>query len=226
MPLRIRICVGVVPQRNVFQSRLISGERMKIRQVAVWAIGPFVLLLFSSAAAAAMIDLNDFFADPTVTIVPDGSSALMEEDLGFSTVVLENNPTLGDPEVIVAALGTGLYLDYAFQEAAGETDSFLVELLDAMTSMALGPAFVFSSDVTSMGTILFDLSTLVGSQLGLRITLISEPGDIGVDSTLTVSNLRLDPLTPMGNGLPLPGTMWLLLFGLGAARLRVWKPVG
>ena len=62
-------------------------------------------LLFSGAAQAIPIDLNDFFFFPgdPVTVAPDGSSALIEDVARASPIVLENDPAAGDPGLLVAA---------------------------------------------------------------------------------------------------------------------------
>ena len=58
-----------------------------------WAAGIAVVgLLYSQVAPATItpVNLNDFFADPTVSVAPDGSSAVISEDLFFSPVLLSN----------------------------------------------------------------------------------------------------------------------------------------
>lgn len=78
--------------------------------------GIVLAAFFPLSLQAASVDLNDFFADQTVAVVTDGSSALLSEDPQFSEVVLANDPGLGDPQVIIAAPGFGLIFDYFLQK--------------------------------------------------------------------------------------------------------------
>ncbi len=160
---------------------------------------------------AASINLNDFFADPTVTVASDGSSALLTEDPPFTEVSLSNDPGLGDPEVVVAAPGVGLFFDYSFTEALGEDDSVFGFLLDGTTGNSVGPVFEFFINAASSGTVAFDLSSLTGTQLGLVFSLQSGLVDTGFNSTLTISNIHLDPVTPV----PVPVAIVNMLMGLG-----------
>src|SRR6185436_5232507 len=82
--------------------------------------------LVAPPASAALISLsfNDFYADPSVTVAPDGATALMAEDAGLSFVLLANDPFFGDPQIVVPGVGTQLLFDYAFAEAAGQDDQF------------------------------------------------------------------------------------------------------
>ena len=68
----------------------------------------------TNATSIVPVDLNDFFADPTVTVAGDGSSALMAEDAIITPVLLANDPGLGDPNVIIAGAGTSLIFDFDF----------------------------------------------------------------------------------------------------------------
>ncbi len=144
--------------------------------------------------SAAPIDLNDFFADPTVTVAPDGSSAILGEDPGLGSVLLANDPGLGDPNVIVPALGVAVFFDFDFSEGAGEADEFGAFVVDAATGLSAGPLFEFFTQTTSNGTVSFDLSPLVGMTLGLQFQLTALPGDAGLSSTVTVAQVRLEPV--------------------------------
>jgi hypothetical protein len=181
------------------------------------------LLLTPFASHAIAINLNDFFADPTVTVAADGSSAFFAEEPGFSTVSLSNDPGLGDPNVIIPGAGIGLFFDYSFVEAAGEDDSVFQFVLDGVTGGSLGAMFEFSSTASSSGTVFFDLTSLVGTQLGLSFSLQSGVADTGSNSTLTISNVRLDPIAAV----PAPIALVNLLLGLGGLsvfrkRKRAW----
>ena len=59
------------------------------------------VLLFSpipfANADLIAIDLRGFYVDPSVTVATDGNSANMTEDPSLITVLLSNDPFLGDP---------------------------------------------------------------------------------------------------------------------------------
>lgn len=171
------------------------------------------LLLFVSGlteAQATLIDLNDFFADPTVTVAVDGSSAMIAEDPFFFSVLLSNDPGLGDPEVIVAAAGVSLLFDFDFVEGpVGEDDEFGAFLIDAGTGFSLGSPFEFFIDASSAGTVSFDLSGLVGTTLGLQFQLGALLGDAAFDSLVTISNVQLQTVS-----VPEPPTLFLFFGGL------------
>lgn len=161
-------------------------------------------------AAATPINLNDFFADPSVTVAADGSSAALAEDASLSPVLLSNDPGLGDPEVVIAGLGLFLLFDFDFVEGlTGEADEFGAFLIDAGTGLSVGAMFEFFTQNTSMGSISFDLSGLVGTTLGLQFQLSALPGDTGLDSMVTVSNVRLQSVMVSE-----PSTLALMLSGL------------
>lgn len=180
-----------------------------------------VLLFFSgsNAAHADLIDLNDFFTDPSVTVLPDGSAATLAEDPIFSPVLLSNDPFLGDPEVIspvVIGKNHLLSFDWMFDEPAGSNndDEFGAFVIDASTGLSAGPAYEFFTSETGSGTVSFDLSGLVGEWLGLQFQLSALPGDLGLDSTVTISNVE---------AVPVPGAVLLGLFGLSVAGMRLRK---
>ena len=165
----------------------------------------------ASADTIIPIDLNDFFADPTVTVALDGSMATIAEDPGFFTVLLANDPGLGDPEVIIAARGRLLEFEFDFVEPAPNDEEFGAFVTDASTGFSLGPAFEFFTDMPSSGTVSFDLTSLVGTTLGLQFQLSSLFADAACDSTVTVSDVRLvDP-----DVIPEPYTLALLALGVG-----------
>jgi hypothetical protein len=168
-------------------------------------------MFIPSLAPAAMIDLNDFFFFPgdPVTVLPDGSSALLEEDPDLSVVLLSNDPGLGDPQVILGGPGQILSFDFDFVEPgtpSTNNDEFGAFILDS-TGVSAGPAYEFFTTVTSSGTVSFDLSSLSTEPfLGLQFQLSSFPDDVDFDSTLTISNVEI---------VPVPGAV--LLAGLGLA---------
>lgn len=168
-----------------------------------------VTLLFSLSglAQATAINLNDFFADPTVTVAGDGSSATIAEDASLLSVFLSNDPGLGDLNVIIPGAGVSLFFDYVFTEGAGNDDEFFAFVLDGATGFSVGSAFEFNATSSSAGTASFDLSSLTALTLGLQFELAAF--DSVLDSTVTVSNVRLETAA-----IPEPGTLWLFV-GVG-----------
>lgn len=176
----------------------------KISMVVVIFLGLMVLPILP--ANATLIDLNDFFADPTVTVSADGSSALIEEDPTFSPVLLQNDPGLGDPNVIIPGPGIFLSFYYEFDEPFENEDEFGAFVIDATDGLSVGPAYEFFTRTDGTGSVSFDLTDLTGKTLGLQFQLLALPSDGGFDSTVTVSNVTLAPV-------PEPAT--ILLFGSG-----------
>jgi len=175
------------------------------------AILLFLLMQFfvSSASAANIpINLNDFFADPSVTVTADGTSASISEDPLLFSTLLANDPGLGDPNVIIPGIGTTLSFSYDFTEATGEDNEFGVFVVDGTTGGSVGSAFEFFTQDSSSGTISFDLTSLVGQTLGLQFELTALFGDVGLDSIVTISNVEMDVIS-----VPEPST--LLLFFIG-----------
>jgi len=168
-----------------------------MKKIILAIITPLVMFAMTSvshsAAIITPIDLNDFFADPEVTVAGDGSSADFVESSFVANVLLSNDPGLGDPEVIIASAGALLKFDYTFTEGNGNDDEFAVLVLDDF-GLSAGAAFELVFSDSSSGSATFDLSTLVGIPfLGLQFSLDSF--DSLLDSTASVSNLRIE--TPM-----------------------------
>ena len=167
---------------------------------------------------AVTIDLNEFFADPTVSISADGTMATLSEEAGFFTVILELDPSLGDPDLIIPMTGTALRFEYEFNEPADNDDLFIAYLIDASTSDSLGGMFEFTANETSSGTISWNLSSLVGDTLGLHFELATLPADLGLDSTLIIRNVEIVEVN--GPVIPEGSTISLLLGGLALIGLR------
>ena len=170
----------------------------------------FFLFSVNTWAAVIPIDLNDFFADPTVTVSTDGSSAFLEEDPGFFSVILSNDPGLGEPNVILPGAGVSLSFAYDFVDATGEGDEFGAFLIDADTGSSINGFEFFSGD-SGAGTIEFDLSSLVGLTLGLEFQLNSLVNDIDFDSFARVSNVQLETQIP---SVPEPSSLLLLFMSM------------
>ena len=183
------------------------SKSLKRKLLLVLTALPFWLV--ASTADAVLIDLNDFFADPTVSVAADGSSAFFTEDPGAFLVTLVNDPGLGDPDVIIPGAGVTLSFDFDFVEGgAGNDDEFGAFVIDAATGAIAGPAFQFFIDSTSSGTVSFDLTSLVGMTLGLQFELVALASDVAFDSTLSISDVQLIAAVPE------PGTLMLLAIGL------------
>ncbi len=194
---------------------------MKKLTIALAVMSASILIAVCPASADLItpIDLNDFFFFPgdPVTVAVDGSEATIAEDPSFSPITLSNDPVAGDPEVIIAGPGTQLLFDFDFNEPAGNDDEFGAFLFNAVTGLEFGSPFQFFIQDTGSGNVSFDLSTLIGYTLGLQFQLSALPGDLGLGSTVTVSNVRL--VTPV----PEPATILLLasgLFGILGLRRR------
>lgn len=178
------------------------------RRVAALSFSVLVLVSAQvSASPLVPIDLNDFFADPSVTVAPDGSSATLAEDALLSPVLLSNDPGVGDPEVVVPGANIWLVLDYIFTEPSGNVDEFGAFVVDAATGLSVGSPFEFFLDSTGSGAIAWDLSSLAGRTLGLQFLLSAYFSDSGLDSTVTVSSVVLE------QRVDIPATPALLLVG-------------
>ena len=196
--------------------------RMGIAPLAI-----VVLALFASTAHAGPIetpiDLNDFFAHPTVTVAVDGSSADFLEDPGLTPVILENDPFLGDPFVIIPAADRDLVFDFEFDEGVpDDIDFFDIILFDSDVGDATSiPAqrIVESFDSDASGSRTWDLTPYVGQTLGLSFRLGADLFDLGFTSTARVSNVKLvdpDPNAPPPTTPPIPEPGTWALFGAAA----------
>ena len=183
---------------------------MTYRKMLMFCALGILSVFIVTVANATLINLNDFYADPTVTVASDGSSAQMIEDPNLILVLLSNDPGLGDPNVIIPGLGVALNFNYNFVEGNNSDDEFGVFVIDSDTGLPVGPDFEFYTPSTDSGNVSFDLSSLAGKTLGLQFQLSSFSGDADFDSLVTVSNVQLQESTPI----PEPSTILLLTTGL------------
>lgn len=198
------------------------------------SIAAALLCISGSVEAATFnsIDLNDFFFFPgdPVTISPSGDYATFGESVGVSSVLLSNDPGLGDPGIFLPPDSKFLEFEYLFSEPPANDDEFFAFLFDGATGASFGGAFEFSTTTSSSGTVSFDISSLVGQTIGMQFSLNALPGDNGmIGSFLDVSNLRVGAPTPPPY-IPLPASLPLLagaMAGLGLiARRRKAQTTG
>jgi hypothetical protein len=174
-----------------------------------------LLLTLSLPAFSTPINLHDFFADPSVTVANDGLSALIKEDAMLPSVLLINDPSYGDPEVIIAGNKSILTLDFDFTEGVFNNDELFVSLFDANTFTVLEKLSSHESIVTSF---IVDLSLYVGMTLGFQIELKSF--DNLFDSTVNISSLTLS--TEQVNSIPEPHS--LAIFCAALLLLTLFPP--
>lgn len=178
-------------------------------------LASWTLTLAMPLDAATVVDLNDFFADSTVTVSMGGTMALLAEDPLISPVLLSNDPGLGEPVVIFATTGglpNMLSFEFMFLEPdlpSQNDDEFGAFVIDAATGLSVGPAYEFFTSSAGSGAVSWNLGPLDGLTLGLQFQLNALPGDVDLDSTVKVSNVQLNPTPP-----PIPEPASLAIWGM------------
>lgn len=169
----------------------------------------FLFVSLSVEAASTPIDLNDFFfftGDP-VLVSASGDLAIISEDPIFNSIILSNDPDLGDPGVALPSNVSSLQFDYNFIEPVNNNDSFFAKVF-YQNGVIIDD---FSLSSTGSGTVVWDLTNLLTGTalLGLEFQLNAGFGDSAVTSSVQITNVQLNTLAAV----PLPGA--LLLFGTG-----------
>lgn len=175
-------------------------------------------LISSTDAAAATIDLNDFFPSSGVTIAADGLSATLEEDAFFSVVFLSNDPGLGDPNVILPSANSNLTFDWTFSTGSvdDDQDEFGFGVVDKFGALVGTSSFFTTS--AGAGSASVSLAPFVGSTIGFQFQLAALFADTDLDASAMISNVQI--VEQIGV-VPLPASAVLLLggiVGLGAMR--------
>jgi len=194
-------------------------ERIRSIRIATIATVFGALFIVVKPASAVAINFNDFFhaAGAPVDIAADGSTAQLFETSDTSVVFLSDVPGFGDPNLVTAQSGTKLSFNFDFVQPAGNDDEFHVAILDGTNGNVLAPAFEAFFASSSSGLIEFDLSSLVGSLLGLQFELGANPDDQLLSSSLTLSNLQIIA----SSATPIPEPSIFSLFGMSALLLSV-----
>ena len=185
--------------------------------INISAILALVCLGNTTFAAPILINLEkNFYYDDPVEFEDDGYTAVLNENAQYATVLLSNDPFLGDPNVIIPGENTLLSFEYDFVEPDnGNNDEFVFFLFDSDTFEFIDEFFVSSS---SNGSYSFDLSDYLGQTLGLQFELNpvlfddpnNELADSALDSTVRISNMLLNTVaTPV----PEPSTTFSFLLG-------------
>ena len=145
--------------------------------------------------AAIPIDMNllETIPDAPVSITPDGlQMTITEDEINFNTMVW-HLPNFTTPDLIVPKVGLILAFDYTFFRAPENAEIFNFQLTGTSGNALEGFDLVVRE--SSTGTASFDLSSFAWMEaLGLTFEMTPDLDlyDAGLDSFLTISNLRLE----------------------------------
>ncbi len=183
----------------------------------VHLVGTIILLLLSfssSAVIAESINLNNFYADPSVSVSVDGNSATMSEDPLLNTVLLSDDPSMGDPILPFPSDPFFLSFSYEFTVASGNWDNFYVKLFDADTGNVIEEFLTEynnstgSSDWAEADTILWRIANAPSGSLGFGWEFQLNAYDNVSESTVQISNVEF-------NRIPIPESATIFVVGLG-----------
>ncbi|MCH9660404.1 MAG: hypothetical protein K0U54_05780 [Bacteroidetes bacterium] len=160
-------------------------------------------------ASTQVMDLNDFFSDPSVSISQNGESATLTEDQNLNSILLSNDPFFGGSGIAVTPDLIGISFDYEFSSPQGNIDNFFAWVFDADT---FTPIHQISLSQSNSGSIFFHLASLANTvtTLGLEFQLNSFSTDREITSVVDISRVRINRSSPV----PIPQTLPLFLIGL------------
>ncbi|MCF6283068.1 MAG: hypothetical protein L3J28_12860 [Candidatus Polarisedimenticolaceae bacterium] len=138
------------------------------------------------------INFSTFQADSGITISVDSSLATLNEQLGKSSVLLVNDPGVGDAVVMSGGTGSQLIFDYELTKNVGDNDEFGFFLIDSATGSPLSVESTFYTKSPGVGTVTISLAEYASVQLGMQFQLVSLPNDQATTATVAISNLRTE----------------------------------
>lgn len=169
------------------------------------AIFSYLLFSWANGANASVIDLNlnDFTPSSTnITVSSDGSSATFTEDTSHSPVELNTLYSVPTDSVY-------LNFEYVLDVAASNKDYF-----DFYLDNISMPLFSDGGAPNNYsGSLSFDISSFAGTDTPILFSFLSDFGDGGFDSILTISNVNVTT-----KPIPAPATVLLMLSGI----LSIW----
>ena len=200
----------------------------KSTMVLIACLGLMLAPISPAGAALIGIDLNDFFADPIVTVAADGRSATMTEDTGdppLIPVLLSNDPYFGDPGITVPEDILTLNFNYVFMPAEGNIagDGFYASVFDGDDGTLLDE---FKINSSGFGTVSWDLSWIdpsVTTLLGMEFQLWSNNYEDQTSPVVEISKVYIETASAP---VPEPATVLLIgtglfgLIGLGRKKFR------
>lgn len=159
------------------------------RTLAAYLGIAFALLATPLTARAIPIDLNVFYADPSVAVAADGSAAQLREDANRNPVFLSSfnyGTATVDPAALFSVTDTGQQFSFSFDftEPAGNDDQFFLNLLDDAGALLL-PLFI--TDAASAGLVTVNLDSFVGQAIGIEFGI--ESFDTILGSVVEISSL-------------------------------------
>lgn len=159
----------------------------------------WIIIINAPHLSALTIDLNTFNASPpsAVTVSPDGTLATFFEDPTVSPVTLEK------VDLFIPSDAATLSFDYELNVAGDNEDYF-----DFYIGNLSSPAFETGGfEGIYSGTYRHNLQGFIESTIPVIFDYIYGWGDFGLESTLTISNVAINPI-------PEPSSLTLILTAL------------